>query len=73
LIPCRPRAAEGGWKERERRPWRKERRRQGRDKAEKEEEQRIKGIRTSQGLMRNFRKLQGLACKAKFSINIKPE
>jgi hypothetical protein len=48
-----------------------ERRRQGRDKVEREEEQRRKGIRTSQGLMRNFRKLQGLVCKAKFPIDFK--
>jgi hypothetical protein len=31
---------------------------------EREEEQRRKGNRTSQGLMRKFRKLQGPFCKA---------
>jgi hypothetical protein len=38
--------------------------RQRRDKEEREEEQRRKGKRTSQGLMRIFRKLQGPFCKA---------
>jgi hypothetical protein len=28
-------------------------------------------VEFSQGLMRNFRKLQGLVCKAKFSIDLK--
>jgi hypothetical protein len=51
---------------------REKQRRQGRDKAEREEEQKRKGKRTSQGLMRNFRKLRGLVCKAKFPIDLKP-
>jgi hypothetical protein len=33
------------------------------DKTEREEEQRRKGNRTSQGLMHKFRKLQGPFCK----------
>jgi hypothetical protein len=35
-------------------------------------EQRRRGKEISQGLMRNFRKLQGLICKAKFPIDLKP-
>jgi hypothetical protein len=49
-----------------------ERIRQGRDKAAGEEKQRRKGIRTSQGLKRKIRKLQGLVCKAKFPVDLKP-
>jgi hypothetical protein len=45
---------------------------QGRDKAEREEEQKWKGKRTSQGLMHNFGKLQGLVCKTNFPIDLKP-
>jgi hypothetical protein len=44
----------------------------GRDKAEREEKQRRKGIRTSQGLKSKIRKLQGLVCKAKFPVDLKP-
>jgi hypothetical protein len=36
-------------------------------------EQRRRGKEISQGLMRDFRKLQGLIYKAKFPINLKPE
>jgi hypothetical protein len=35
-------------------------------------EQRRRGKEISQGLMRNFRKLQGLVCKANFPIDLKP-
>jgi hypothetical protein len=34
-------------------------------------EQRRRGKEISQGLMRNFRKLQGLVCKAKFPVDLK--
>jgi hypothetical protein len=44
------------------------------DKAEqREEKQRRKGTRISQGPLRNFRKLQGLFCKTKFPIDLKPK
>jgi hypothetical protein len=44
------------------------------DKAEqREEKQRRKGTRISQGPLHNFRKLQGLVCKTKFPIDLKPE
>jgi hypothetical protein len=35
-------------------------------------EQRRRGKEISQGLMRNFRKLQGPVCKEKFPIDLKP-
>jgi hypothetical protein len=35
-------------------------------------EQRRRGKEISQGLMRDFRKLQGLVCKAKFPVDLKP-
>jgi hypothetical protein len=42
------------------------------DKEEqREEKQRRKGTRISQGLMRNYRKLQGPICKTKFPVNLK--
>jgi flagella basal body P-ring formation protein FlgA len=34
--------------------------------------QRRRGKEISQGPMRNFRKLQGLVCKTKFHIDLKP-
>jgi hypothetical protein len=40
----------------------------GKDK----EEQRRRRKVTSQGLMRNYRKLQGPVCKTKFHIDLKP-
>jgi hypothetical protein len=40
---------------------------------QREEKQRRKGNRISQGPLHNFRKLQGLVCKTKFPINLKPE
>jgi hypothetical protein len=42
-------------------------------KAPERREQRRRRIRFPQGLMRNFRKLQGPICKAKFPIDLKPE
>jgi hypothetical protein len=48
-------------------------RRQGEDRTEREEKQRRRRKQISQGLMRNFRKLQGLVCKAKFTFDLKPE
>jgi hypothetical protein len=42
-------------------------------KGASEKEQRRRGKVISQGLMRNFRGLQGPICKTKFSINLKPE
>jgi hypothetical protein len=39
----------------------------------REKKQRRRGKEISQGLMRNFRKLQGPVCKAKFPINLKPK
>jgi hypothetical protein len=41
------------------------------DRAEREEEQRRKGKEISQGLVRDFRKLQGPVCKIKFSVDLK--
>jgi hypothetical protein len=38
----------------------------------REEKQRRRMNRFPQGLMRNFRKLQGPFCKAKFPIDLKP-
>jgi hypothetical protein len=35
--------------------------------------QRRKGIGFLQGLIRKYRKLQGLACKIKFPVDLKPE
>jgi hypothetical protein len=54
------RAAAGGGKEKE-----------GKRQDKEEERRRTDGL--SQGPKRNFRKLQGLVCKAKFPINLKPE
>jgi hypothetical protein len=47
----------------------------GEDKREREreEEQRRRRNEIPQGLMHNSRKLQGLVCKAKFPIDLKPE
>jgi hypothetical protein len=42
-------------------------------KEQREEKQRRKGTRISQGPLRNFRKLQGLVCKIIFSIDLKPK
>jgi hypothetical protein len=50
----------------------RERRRQRIKKHQGEEKQRRRGNGFPQGLMRNFRKLQGPVCKAKFPINPKP-
>jgi hypothetical protein len=38
-----------------------------------DKKQRRRGIGIPQGLMRNFRKLQGPFCKTKFPINLKPK
>jgi hypothetical protein len=45
----------------------KEQRRQDKE----EERRKIDGL--SQGLIRNYRKLQGLVCKTKFPTDLKPE
>jgi hypothetical protein len=42
-------------------------------KEQREEKQRRKGTRISQGLMRNYRKLQGPICKTKFPVDFKPK
>jgi hypothetical protein len=43
------------------------------DKKEQEEEkQRRKGTRIFQGLMCNYRKLQGPVCKTKFPVDLEP-
>jgi hypothetical protein len=42
------------------------------DKAPGIREQRRRGKKISQGLMRDFKKLQGLVCKAKFPVDLKP-
>jgi hypothetical protein len=39
----------------------------------REKKQRRRGKVISQGLMRNFRKLQGLICKEKFPVDLKPQ
>jgi hypothetical protein len=36
-------------------------------------EQRRRMNRFTQGLMRKYRKLQGLVCKTKFSVDLKPK
>jgi hypothetical protein len=53
------RAAAGGVKENE-----------GKRQDKKEERRRTDGL--SQGLIRKIRELQGLVCKAKFPIDLKP-
>jgi hypothetical protein len=45
----------------------------GTDRTEREEEQRRKGNRISQGPLRKYRKLQGPDCKTKFPVDLKPE
>jgi hypothetical protein len=42
-------------------------------KEQREEKQRRKGTRISQGPLRNFWKLQGLICKERFPIDLKPK
>jgi hypothetical protein len=56
------------WRPEEKR-WRRQRIR----KHQGEEKQRRRRNGFPQGLIRNFIKLQGLFCKAKFPIDLKPE
>jgi hypothetical protein len=42
-------------------------------KEQREEKQRRKGTRISQGPLRNFQKLQGPVCKTKFPVDLKPK
>jgi hypothetical protein len=51
---------------------RKKERRLETDRTKREEEQRRKGNRISQGPLREFRKLQGLVRKVKFPVDLKP-
>jgi hypothetical protein len=43
----------------------------GEDKRERGEKQRRRRNEIPQGLMHNFRKLQGLICKTKFPVDLK--
>jgi hypothetical protein len=43
------------------------------DRRQDKVEERRKTVGFPQGPMRNYRKLQGLVCKTKFPINLKPE
>jgi hypothetical protein len=43
----------------------------GTDRTEREEEQRRKGNRISQGLIRKYKKLQGPVCKTQFPVDLK--
>jgi hypothetical protein len=45
----------------------------GTDRTEREEEQRRKGNRISQGPLRKNRNLQGPDCKTKFPVDLKPK
>jgi hypothetical protein len=47
-----------------------EKKKEGRRQDKEEERRKIDGL--SQGLIRNFRKLQGLFCKTKFPVDLKP-
>jgi hypothetical protein len=42
------------------------------DKGARDKRTEEKGKEVSQGLMHDFRKLQGLICKAKFAVDLKP-
>jgi hypothetical protein len=67
VLPCRPRETRGREEQEIRVPPVEDK------KEQREEKQRRKGTRISQGPLRNFRKLQGPVCKTKFPVDLKPK
>jgi hypothetical protein len=67
VLPCRPRETRGREEQEIRAPPVEDK------KEQREEKQRRKGTRISQGPLRNFRKLQGPVCKTKFPVDLKPK
>ncbi|PVH38808.1 hypothetical protein PAHAL_5G358300 [Panicum hallii] len=67
VLPCRPRETRGREEQEIRAPPVEDK------KEQREEKQRRKGTRISQGPLHNFRKLQGPVCKTKFPVDLKPK